>query len=206
MLWCDYMLGDEGGKLRSTGREELSFSIRTEAVKWCLQNSAQFKDFFVFDAKSKGDTGPQDGVRGKSALEWSILMKEKGIFGDDLLLQCIARKLEKKIQVFYYDKNSNEMRMKILFSRELTKEESATLQQTEDKPRASDFQDDSILRLALTQHQYQGSAHYENIIANKVCEHSIGAFLLPGTRKVGIFSCFSRIHDCLMHMTIVTCT
>jgi OTU-like cysteine protease len=206
MLWCDHILRDEGGKLRRTDREELSLSIRTEAVEWCLQNSADFKDFFVFDATSKGDTGPQDGVRGKSALEWSVSMKNPGIFGDDLLLQCIARKLEKKIQVFYYDKKSNGMRMKILFSRELTKEESARLQPTENKPRASDFEDDSILRLALTQHQCQGSAHYENIIANKVCERSIGAFLLPGTQLVGIFSCFSRIHDCLMHMTIVRCT
>jgi hypothetical protein len=206
MLWCDYMLGDEGGKLRSTNREELSFSIRTEAVKWCLQNSAQFKDFFVFDAKSKGDTGPQDGVRGKSVLQWSGPMKHKGIYGDDLLLQCIARKLEKKIQVFYYDEATNAIRMKILFSRELTQEESARLQQTDDKSRALDFEDDSILRLAFTQHQFPGSAHYENIIANKVCERSIGAFLLPGTQLVGIFSCFSRIHDCLMHMHSVTCT
>jgi hypothetical protein len=205
-LWEDHIRGDEGGKLRRTDREKLSLSIRTEAVEWCVAHSAEFKDFFVFDDTSQGDTGPQDGVRGKSVLQWSGLMKDKGIYGDDLLLQAIARKLEKKIQVFYYDKATNEMRMKILFSRELSKEESDTLQQTDDKPRASDFDDDSILRLALTQHQHQGSAHYENIIANKVCERSIGAFLLPGTQLVGIFSCFSRIHDCLMHMTIVTCT
>ena len=190
-LWCDHIRGDEDGKLMRTDREELSLSIRTEAVEWCVQHSAEFKDFFVFDDTSKGDTGPQDGVRGKSVLQWSGPMKQKEIYGDDLLLQCIARKLEKKIQVFYFDKATNEMRMKILFSRELSKEESARLQQTDDKPRASDFEDDSILRLALTQHQHQGSAHYQNIIANKVCERSIGAFLLPGTQLVGIFSCFS---------------
>jgi hypothetical protein len=206
MLRCVDILGDEGGKLTTTNREELSFIIRKEAVEWCVQHSAEFKHFFVFDATSKGDTGPQDGVRGKSALEWSTLMKNKGIYGDDLLLQCIARKLEKKIQVFYYDEATNAIRMKILFSRELSLEESARLQKTEDKPRASDFEDDSILRLALTQHQLQGSAHYENIIANKVCERSIGAFLLPGTQLVRIFSCFSRIHDCLMHMHSVTCS
>jgi hypothetical protein len=101
---------------------------------------------------------------------------------------------------------TNAIRMKILFSRELSQEESARLQKTDDKPRTSDFEDDSILRLAFTQHQFPGSAHYENIIANKVCERSIGAFLLPGTQLVGIFPCFSRIHDCLMHMHIVTCT
>ena len=132
-----------------------------------------------------------EGAQMRMQQLWSTFMKKKGIYGDDLLLQCIARKLEKKIQVFYYDEATNAIRMKILFSRELSQEESARLQKTEDKPRASDFQDDSILRLALTQHQYQGSVHYENIIANKVCEHSIGAFLLPGTQLVGIFSCFS---------------
>jgi hypothetical protein len=168
-LWYDHIRGDKHGKLRRTHHEERSESIRKDSVDYCLEHSAEFQEFFVSDPTSKGDTGPQDGVRGKSALQWAVPMWKQGIYGDDLWLQCIARKLDKKIQVFSFDAATNAIRMKILFSRALSKEESARLQQTEDKPQASDFEDDSILRLALTQHQYQGSAHYDCIIAKKVC-------------------------------------
>ncbi len=43
MLWCVHILGDEGGKLRRTDREELSLSIRTEDVEWCVQHSAKYR-------------------------------------------------------------------------------------------------------------------------------------------------------------------
>jgi hypothetical protein len=97
------------------------------------------------------------------------------------------------------------MRMKTIYGCMRSKEESAGLQQTDRLPEASAFEDDSILRLAYLQEQHQGSAHYDCLIATKVCECSL-ACPLPGNQLVRIFPCFSRLHDWIMEVHMLTCT
>lgn len=188
MLWQDHISGRKTGQFQRKDREQLSETIRKDVVTYAVEHSEDFQAFFVSDPKSRGDTGPQDGVRGKSPKDWSVPMLKSGTYGDDLLLQCIAFHLEKEIQVFSFDKDTNTMRMKTIYDVMRSKEESATSQNTDRRPTVSDFEENTVLRLTHFQHQHHGAAHYDCLITNKVCERSLGACPLPGTQSVRIFS------------------
>ena len=188
MLWQDHISRGESGQLRTTDRELRSKTIRKEAVKYAVDHAADFQSFFVSDPKSRGDTGPQDGVRGKSPMDWSGPMLKSGTYGDDLLLQCIAFHLKKDIQVFSFHKDTKTMRMKTIYGVIRSKEDSAKLESTDLLPTGSHFEDKTVLRLTHLQHQHGVQAHYDCLIANQVCERSLGACPLPGNQFVRIFS------------------
>ena len=161
MLWQEHIRGGTTGQLQRKDRERRSETIRKEVVAYALEHAADFQAFFVSDPNSRGDTGPQDGVRGKSPQHWSGPMLKSGTYGDDLLLQCIASHLGKDIQVFSFHNGTNTMRMKMIYGVMRSKEESAKLESLDRRPAVSDFEDYTVLRLVHLQHQHHGVTHYD---------------------------------------------